>query len=243
MRWVRPQGLGRASQATRARPLPGRRLRSDLPRGAHAATGDLDCTDFPVRRGNAPPGPFLILLTLVHGRMDLAPNPGARPTMPARMPFADPADLDAGAVHCPAGHCQGQCPERGSADAAGRRSPGKATARPASSGVGRASRRPGPASRAPRTSEGSQRSPSLAEAAGRRAPRSLSGHHCVMPCRAAVRQAWIAASPWTGLAAPLARRCPMPRRRRVEPTSRDIAARYPAGQWTVSDPRLHSAAS
>ena len=72
----------------------------------NAAAGDLDCADLNVRRGNAPPGPFLILLTLVHGQMNLAPHPPARTTVLARRPFALSADLDAGAVRCPAGSCE-----------------------------------------------------------------------------------------------------------------------------------------
>ncbi len=51
---------------------------------AHAAAGDLNRTNFQRR--------------LVHGQMDFAPNPPARTTVLARMPFAFAADLDARAV-------------------------------------------------------------------------------------------------------------------------------------------------
>jgi hypothetical protein len=41
-------------------------------RVADPAVGDLDGSNLPVRRGNGPPGRFLILLTLVDGQMNLA---------------------------------------------------------------------------------------------------------------------------------------------------------------------------
>ena len=84
------KGSDPAGPAGRARPLPGRRLRSNLPGGAHGACGDLDGPD--------------LQRHLVHGEMDLAPHAPASPAVLACMPFAFAADLDAGAVYYPAGH-------------------------------------------------------------------------------------------------------------------------------------------
>ena len=73
---------------------------------ADAAAGDRDGPDLHVRRGNAPPGPFLILLTLVDGEVDLAPDAARGSAMLAGVPFSFASDLDARAVRCPAGSCE-----------------------------------------------------------------------------------------------------------------------------------------
>ena len=85
-------------------------------RVADLAVGELDGSNSHVRRGNGPPDRFLILLTLVDGQVDLAPDAPAGAAVLARMPFAFAPDLDPGAVHqqvqraarAPAGQLHGQ---------------------------------------------------------------------------------------------------------------------------------------
>ena len=150
-------------------PLAGRAFRRNVPRGALSAGGELPLGRFALQIARRARDSTDIACRGVHRQVNLAPRTPARRTMLAGQPFAITAETNAGAVHCPAGHCTAMSREGSAGSGAGRSIDKGSEPRSASDG-GTGSNSPAPASRDRSPRSGSRQNGRSDGAVGRRGP-------------------------------------------------------------------------